>query len=51
MDVLCYSYTSLGSMENTHPNPELQQVDERGIISYRPAYLLDNSQSERAGRN
>jgi len=44
-------YTSLGSMENTHPNPDLKQVDDRGIITYRPAYLLDDGQSERAGRN
>lgn len=44
-------YTSLGSIENTHPNPQLKHVDENGIASYRPAYQLSNQDSERAGRN
>jgi len=44
-------YTSLGSIENTHPNPQLKQVDEKGIVSYRPAYQLSDQDSERAGRN
>jgi len=44
-------YTSLGSMENTHPNPELRVMSDRGIVSYRSAYLLTTSQNERAGRN
>ena len=44
-------YTSLGSMENTHPNPTLQEVDSKGIISYQPAYRLKDGRSERAGRN
>jgi len=44
-------YTSLGSMENTHPNPVLRLVDGRGTISYHPAYKLEDDQLERAGRN
>lgn len=44
-------YTSLGNMENTHPNPQLKQVDKNGIVSYRPAYELSDQDSERAGRN
>lgn len=44
-------YTSLGSIENTHPNPQLKLVDENGIVSYRPAYKLSDQDSERAGRN
>lgn len=44
-------YTSLGSLENTHPNPQLRNIDSHGIVSYRPAYELTKSDSERAGRN
>ena len=44
-------YTSLGSMEKTHPNPALQHIDSKGIVTYRPAYELTDSESERAGRN
>jgi len=44
-------YTSLGSIENTHPNPQLKRVDKNGIVSYRPAYELSDPNSERAGRN
>ena len=50
----CWStcrYTSIGSMENTHPNPDLKVTDDKGIVSYRPAYELTNYQQERAGRN
>lgn len=46
-----FRYTSLGSMENTHPNPDLQEIDEKGVVKYIPAYQLKDSQSERAGRN
>ena len=44
-------YTSLGSMENTHPNPSLQTIDSKGNISYEPAFLLTDHMLERAGRN
>ncbi|CAO3638175.1 unnamed protein product [Cunninghamella blakesleeana] len=39
-------YTSLGSMNNTHPNPDLKTDDG----TYKPAYLLENELSERNGR-
>lgn len=44
-------YTSLGSMENTHPNPSLRRVDERGSVYYIEAYKLDDHGCERSGRN
>ncbi|CAL8102164.1 unnamed protein product [Calicophoron daubneyi] len=43
-------YTSIGSMEDTHPNPELRYVTESGRTGYRPAYLLTDSSLERSGR-
>lgn len=45
-------YTSLGSMENTHPNPALRYTDNKNIVHYKPAYsliVMDDTQ-ERAGR-
>ncbi|KAK6191559.1 hypothetical protein SNE40_003215 [Patella caerulea] len=44
-------YTSLGSMNNTHPNPSLQYIDDRGIVRYKPAYQLQEISQERDGRN
>ncbi|PVD33276.1 hypothetical protein C0Q70_04529 [Pomacea canaliculata] len=44
-------YTSLGSMNNTHPNPSLQYFDQNGIIAYKPAYELVEDSRERDGRN
>ncbi|KAL5960705.1 FAD synthase [Taenia solium] len=43
-------YTSLGGMEDTHPNPELRSVDSTGRVTYQPAYTLTNFSSERSGR-
>ncbi|KAI8983548.1 hypothetical protein BDB01DRAFT_791222 [Pilobolus umbonatus] len=39
-------YTSLGSMENTHQNPDLMIDNHR----YQPAYKLENELHERYGR-
>ncbi|XP_046580781.1 FAD synthase-like [Haliotis rubra] len=44
-------YTSLGSMNNTHPNPRLQYRDDKGVVYYRAAYELDQHEKERDGRN
>ncbi|KAL3843234.1 hypothetical protein ACJMK2_021178 [Sinanodonta woodiana] len=44
-------YTSLGCMNNTHPNPSLQYIDERGVVCYKPAYELELESQERDGRN
>lgn len=41
-------YTSLGSTHNTQPNPALR-IDG-GEVTYKPAYLLEDDQLERAGR-
>ena len=38
-------------MNNTHPNPTLQYIDKRGIVCYKPAYQLEDSDKERDGRN
>lgn len=45
---MCYPrYTSLGSMNNTFPNPDLK-AKEGG---YLPAYKLQNEYHERCGRS
>lgn len=46
-----HGYTSLGSMNNTHPNPELQYHDKSGVVCYKPAYQLTEEVKERDGRN
>lgn len=43
-----YSYTSLGSMENTYPNPELK--DDTQPSGFKHACRLTNELHERDGR-
>lgn len=43
-------YTSLGSVDNTLPNPALQYRRSDGSVSYRPAHELTDGKLERAGR-
>ena len=43
-------YTSLGSRNNTLPNPNLAFQDNKGQTLYRPAYELKDGSLERAGR-
>ncbi|KAH8853370.1 FAD synthase [Schistosoma japonicum] len=43
-------YTSIGSLEDTHPNPQLRYITESGRIAYYPAYTLDEENCERIGR-
>lgn len=47
---LPFSYTSIGSMEDTHPNPSLRYVTDSGLTEYRPAYALSDFHLERSGR-
>ncbi len=42
-----HGFTSLGSQENTQPNPTLLQNDG----TYLPAFLLEDETQERAGRS
>jgi hypothetical protein len=47
-------YTSLGSTNNTHPNPYLLRPrtnDENEEPTYFPAYMLADESKERAGRD
>ncbi|CAH8439977.1 unnamed protein product [Schistosoma turkestanicum] len=43
-------YTSIGSVEGTHPNPQLKYITESGRIAYHPAYTLNEEICERIGR-
>ncbi|CAH8451810.1 unnamed protein product [Schistosoma turkestanicum] len=44
------TYTSVGSVEGTHPNPQLRYITESGRIAYHPAYTLNEKIYERIGR-
>lgn len=44
-----HGYTSLGSLNNTHPNPALR--DGTDPDHYRPAYTLTDATLERVGRD
>ena len=51
-------YTSLGSSDDTHPNPALQVHASSSLSNscsssdgYRPAYMLLDDKLERAGRS
>ncbi|KAI4134254.1 MAG: hypothetical protein L6R39_007860 [Caloplaca ligustica] len=45
-------YTSLGGTNDTHPNPALRVLGERGeVLGYRPAYELEEDREERLGRD
>ncbi|KAL8854365.1 MAG: hypothetical protein Q9221_000852 [Calogaya cf. arnoldii] len=47
-------YTSLGGMNDTHPNPALRVEGEEGPngeVKYRPAYELEEDREERLGRD
>lgn len=49
--ILFYRYTSLGNKSKSHPNPNLKYIDENtGEIKYWPAFLLQDSNSERENR-
>jgi len=43
-------YTSLGSPDNTEPNPALRYTDKEGVVRYHPAYKLTDGSLERQGR-
>ena len=49
-DLYDKGYTSLGSRNNTKPNPHLAVTEKSGKIVYKPAYELKDSSLERAGR-
>lgn len=46
-------YTSLGSTNNTHPNPFLlrARTADGDAPAYDPAYMLTDESKERAGRD
>jgi len=49
--ILFYRYTSLGNKSKSHPNPNLKYTDESTVVvKYCPAFLLQDSNSERENR-
>jgi len=49
--ILFHRYTSLGNKSKSHPNPNLKYIDENtGEVKYWPAFLLQDSNSERENR-
>ena len=49
-DLYDKGYTSLGSKNNTKPNPHLAYTDKNGKTAYKPAHELIDGILERAGR-
>lgn len=44
-------YTSLGSTDDTHPNPALKADESGKSADFRPAYELMDDHEERLGRD
>lgn len=44
-------YTSVGWEGNTFRNPKLRTVDDHGVVIYKPAYMLEDSDDERTSRD
>ena len=44
-------FTSLGGMQDTHPNPKLRYIEDGGKEGFHPAWVLEEDDDERLGRN